>query len=200
MDKEKQDRFDCKHLECNADGSYCKAGHGSIRGYGHCVIPYEQETCKYFEKKPKTKTLKINENEVVISKEEKQKLLKEMYEQGRFDAIADLEKDGKVAISKEEYDRLKDNIVDLKYDKIELKQEISEKENKIKLLEETIECIKFNVDFTRKETSREIFEELYMHFNSDYLCGLRNPNKDSNAERLTIRLAKQYGVDLGEEE
>ena len=48
---------------------------------------------------------KINENEVVISKEEKQKLLKEMYAQGKFDAIADLEKDYKVVISKEEYEK-----------------------------------------------------------------------------------------------
>lgn len=44
---------------------------------------------------------KINEDEVVISKKEKQKLLKEMYKQGRFDAIADLEKDYKVVLSKE---------------------------------------------------------------------------------------------------
>lgn len=73
-DKEKQDRFDCKHLECCMDGCYCKAGHGSIRGYGHCVIPFEQETCKYFKRKPKTKTVKITENEVVISKEEHKKL------------------------------------------------------------------------------------------------------------------------------
>lgn len=68
VNKEKQDRFDCKHLECCMDGCYCKAGHGSIRGYGHCVIPFEQETCNYFERKPKTKTVKITENEVVISK------------------------------------------------------------------------------------------------------------------------------------
>ena len=43
---------------------------------------------------------------VVISKEETQKLFKEMYEQGKFDAIADLEKKGKVVISKEEYEIL----------------------------------------------------------------------------------------------
>ena len=49
---------------------------------------------------------KINENEIVISKEEKQKLLKEMYEQGKFDAIADLEKEEKVVIGKEEYEKL----------------------------------------------------------------------------------------------
>ncbi len=68
--KEKQDRFDCKHLECCMDGCYCSAGHGSLRSYGSCVIPYEQETCAYFERKAKTKTVKITENEVVISKEE----------------------------------------------------------------------------------------------------------------------------------
>ena len=77
MDKEKQDRFNCKHLECCMDGCYCSAGHGSLRTYGICVIPYEQETCAYFERKPKTKTVKITENEVVISKEEYERLKKQ---------------------------------------------------------------------------------------------------------------------------
>ena len=46
---------------------------------------------------------KLSEDSVVLSKVEKEKLLKEMYEQGRFDALADLEKDGKVVLSREEY-------------------------------------------------------------------------------------------------
>lgn len=79
MDKEKQDRFDCKHLECCMDGCYCSAGHGSKRGYGHCVIPYEQKTCAYFERKPKTKTVKITKNEVVISKEEWKHIKNSLY-------------------------------------------------------------------------------------------------------------------------
>ena len=49
---------------------------------------------------------KVDENSVVLTKAEKQKLLHEMYEQGRFDALADLDKEGKVVLTKEEYDRL----------------------------------------------------------------------------------------------
>ncbi len=77
---------------------------------------------------------KINDNEIVISKEEKQKLLKEMYKQGKFDAIADLEKDGKIVISKEEYERL--SIFTLTTARQIMEQE-------------------------RKETAREILQELY---------------------------------------
>ena len=49
---------------------------------------------------------KIDKDSVVLSKPEKQKLLHEMYEQGKFDALADLNKDGKVVLSREEYERL----------------------------------------------------------------------------------------------
>lgn len=52
--------------------------------------------------------------------------------------------------------------------------------------------------YTRKETAREIFSELYMYVSSDYLCGLRNPYKSNNYMGLVERLAKQFGVDLGE--
>ena len=45
---------------------------------------------------------KLSKDSVVLSKSEKQKLLKEMYEQGKFDALADLEKDGKVVLTREE--------------------------------------------------------------------------------------------------
>lgn len=45
---------------------------------------------------------KIDKDSIVLSKNEKQKLLKEMYEQGRFDAIADLDKEGKVVLTREE--------------------------------------------------------------------------------------------------
>lgn len=46
---------------------------------------------------------KLPEGALVISREEKQKLLKGMYEQGKFGVLADLEKDGKVVLSREEY-------------------------------------------------------------------------------------------------
>ena len=78
MTKEKQDRISCKHLECNMDGAYCTAGHG--HGYGWCVLPFKQNECKYFEKKPKSKTVKINKNEVVISKEEYENLKNQVKE------------------------------------------------------------------------------------------------------------------------
>ena len=83
---------------------------------------------------------KIPENAVVLTREAYNKLEKK---------IADLSYDADFHKQQEE------RIVDLQYDKFELKQEISEKDNKIALLEETIECIKFNVDFTRKETAEK---------------------------------------------
>ena len=49
---------------------------------------------------------KLPEDSVVLSKDEKQKLLHGMYEQGKFDALADLEKDGKVVLLREEYNLL----------------------------------------------------------------------------------------------
>ena len=103
---------------------------------------------------------KIPENAVVLTREAYNKLEKK---------IADLSYDAHFHKQQEE------RIVDLQYDKFELKQEISEKDNKIKLLEETIECIKFNVNFTRKETaekfaemvSQVIVENTYPYFDKD---------------------------------
>ena len=83
---------------------------------------------------------KIPENAVVLTREDYDKLCQK---------IADLQYD------KDILKQLEDENIDLKYDKFELKNEISEKDNKIALLEETIECIKFNVDFTRKETAEK---------------------------------------------
>ena len=98
-----------------------------------------------------------------------------------------------VVLSREEYEKLEEKIMDLRLDKQELKNEISEKDNKIALLEETIECIKFNVDFTRKETAREIAEMLKaakgvvkVHFEA--------------YDELIENIAEKYGVDLEDEE
>ena len=60
----------------------------------------------------------------------------------------------------ENIERDRKKIIDLRLDKHELMNEISEKDNKIALLEETIECIKFNVDFTRKETAEKFAKRL----------------------------------------
>lgn len=83
---------------------------------------------------------KIPENAVALTRKEYIKLEQK---------IADLSYDADFHKQQEQ------RIADLQYDKFELKQEISEKDNKIALLEETIECIKFNVDFTRKETAEQ---------------------------------------------
>lgn len=45
----------------------------------------------------------IDDNSVVMTKSEKEKLLHEMYEQGKFDALADLDKEGKVVLSHDEF-------------------------------------------------------------------------------------------------
>jgi hypothetical protein len=42
---------------------------------------------------------KLSKDSAVLTKTEKEKLLKEMYEQGKFDAIADLEKEGKFILT-----------------------------------------------------------------------------------------------------
>ena len=96
-----------------------------------------------------------------------------------------------VVLSREEYEKLRETITDLKYDKFDLKNEISEKDNKIALLEETIDCIKFNVGFARKETAREILNEL-----------IDSSNKITFFDcRMALgldKLAKQFGVEIKE--
>lgn len=58
---------------------------------------------------------KIPEGSVVLTEEGKQKLLHEMYEQGKFDALADLENDGKVILTKDEYESLKKGVHTVSY-------------------------------------------------------------------------------------
>ena len=115
----------------------------------------------------------INEDEVVISKEEKQKLLKEMYEQGKFDAIADLEKDGKVVISKKEYKRLKK----------QLKEMEEQRDEQAYITEDLIQEKHLWTEQARKETAREILLD-------DLTWCVPRSNK--------LRIAEKYGVDLGE--
>ena len=65
------------------------------------------DTTKYYNaliKAKKCYEIAVPKDYIVISKTEKEKLLHEIYEQGRFDAIADLEKEGKVVMSREEYE------------------------------------------------------------------------------------------------
>lgn len=111
---------------------------------------------------------KINENDIVISKEEKQKLLKEMYEQGKFDALADLDKEGKVVLSREEYQKDFSN--------------------------------QFNKGYKNgcKETAREIFNQIIWYA----IKRIGQTSGDSfyqiSFDRLKD-LAKQFGVEIGEE-
>lgn len=112
----------------------------------------------------------------LFCKEEKQKLLKEMYEQGKFDAIADLEKEGKVVISKNEYESFTKLSI---YDK-PVKHRIYEFINDMK-------------ERTRKETAREILKPLYEDCKDDSYGQV--VLDFSNIESL----ARKYGVELEEE-
>lgn len=83
-----------------------------------------------------------------------------------------------------EHDREK--IIDLRLDKHELMNEISEKDNKIALLEETIECIKFNVYVTRKETAEKFAELLKIEFKEeDFWCDFVAWKIDEIAKEIT---------------
>ena len=75
----------------------------SKNGYETLLGAYESLAHKYDKIADELRLCK-DANETI--KQDKQKLLKEMYEQGKFDAIADLEKEGKVVISKEEYGKI----------------------------------------------------------------------------------------------
>ena len=73
-----------------------------------------------------------------------------------------------------------------------------EEYNEIKQYQNYIPEMKKAFDKIRKETAREIYKELYMFASQDYICGLRNEYKNNDYTYLVEKLAKQYGVDLGE--
>lgn len=116
---------------------------------------------------------------------------KYLYEQGYRKLPED-----SVVLSREEYKKLQEVITDLKYDKFDLKNKISEKDNKIALLEETIDCIKFNVDFARKETAEKILDLLVPN------CKACDENWHSGClclrATLAEKIAKQFGVEVVE--
>ena len=87
---------DCPFLDDNGDYPMCIATH-EIRGYNFRISELKMNKCPLKE---------LPKDSVVLTKAEKQKLLHEMYEQGRFDALADIEKEGKVVLAKEEYKKL----------------------------------------------------------------------------------------------
>ena len=100
-----------------------------------------------------------------------------------------------VVLSREEYEMLQEKVVDLRHDKFDLKNEISEKDNKIALLEETIDCIKFNVDSARKETAEKIlfkFESAFAYYDNDDMF-----SKKAIFECLE-EIVKSLGVEIKE--
>ena len=99
-----------------------------------------------------------------------------------------------VVLSKEEYEKLRETISDLRYDKFDLKNEISEKDNKIALLEGTIDCIKSNVGFARKETAEKIFKMLISELESNKFLYGKRIIMEVDVENL----AKKYGVEVKE--
>jgi hypothetical protein len=133
---------------------------------------------------PTVQSYSTHDNDlVVLSKTEKEKLLKEMYEQGKFDALADLEKDGKAVLSREEYAEY-----------VELRNsEVAElvKENKV-LGKQCLDWMKlYHKQLTktkeaRKETTREILKETEWLFR---FCGQLS---------YLEQLAKEYGVEIKE--
>ena len=90
-----------------------------------------------------------------------------------------------ISIDKEK--QIEEKLMELRLDKQELMNEISEKNNKIALLEETIECIKFNVDFTRKETAEKIIDLIKT------FC----PDKKF-VEVITRIISERFGVEIKE--
>ena len=126
---------------------------------------------------------KIPEDSIVLSKSEKQKLLKEMYEQGRFDVIADLDKEGKVVLTREEKEEYESLIKLLIYDK--------------PMKNRVYEVIKDIKQQTCKKTAEKIFTEL---LKEKQLIDLGYG--DGTYEYIDVDdledLAKQYGVEIKE--
>lgn len=75
---------------------------------------------------------KLSKDSIVLTKAEKEKLLHEMYEQGRFDAIADLDKEDKVVLSIEELNEMlelrtqvtTERLLDILWNSRDIKREI----------------------------------------------------------------------------
>lgn len=127
-----------------------------------------ENNCYYYQSK-------LPEDSIVLSKSEKQKLLKEMYEQGRFDAIADLDKEGKVVLTREEKEEYESLIKLFIYDK--------------PMKNRVYEVIKDIKQQTRKETAEKIIIFLDDHCDCDsaYLV-----------EQTKDYATKQFGVEIKE--
>lgn len=109
---------------------------------------------------------------IFVSKQGKQNLVHGMYEQGKFDAIAKLQMEGKIVIDTDEYKQLKQHA------------------NKVLALVQEV------VTNARKETAKDfIFKvESYLGYNDD--------NETFTKKELLLILAEvakeQYGVEVDE--
>ena len=149
---------------------YCDMDGFAINEDGNLVLLDECGNVAYC---PKDRFTMVFKNSVVFSREEYE-IINHNIE--HLESVCNnLEK---------ERNTLEEKLMDLRLDKHELMNEISEKDNKIALLKETIECIKFNVDFTRKETATEIIT----HLKRRKIIG----------EYELQKMAEKYGVELGE--
>lgn len=126
---------------------------------------------------------KISQGSVVLTKVEKQKLLKEMYEQGRFDAIADLDKEGKVVLTREEKEEYESLIKLLIYDK--------------PMKNRVYEVIKDIKQQTRKETAEKILNEL-LDFVNGWFEDVEDNDFGVEFNRISKDLAEKYGVKIKE--
>ena len=213
MDKEKQDKFSCKHLECDMDGAYCTAGHG--HGYGWCVLPFKQNECKYFEKKPKSKMVKITKNEVVISKEEYEELINlqqthakdltnaiQSYEEKKADLkleynnhIKNLEKI--IDRQSKDLNSQADRLIDLKE---QLKEMEEQRDKQAYITEDLIQEKHLWSEQARKETAEKIFDVLYQWLRLEEIekYGFVTIQKFDFLRKFR-EIYKQLGVDLGDE-
>lgn len=180
-----------------------------------CVTGYCND-CKYFGRHYCSSTKKaealydegcriVGEDEIVIKKSEHKALL---LEQKRLKEMVDRIPCGYVKIADDEMVIKKSEYESLKKDKNDYKQRFESSDKRFEQLVRTsVEALekaqkhwenkcKEIGDVASKETAREILQELYMYFTEDYLCGLRNCNKDHKSAGLVARLAKEKGIEL----
>lgn len=175
----KQDKFKCKHIECNIDGNYCKINVG--KGYNHCVIPYYQKRCEYYEEKNMTtKQIEKLEEDLKYILEDKtwtiKKLAKELINLG-YQKIG---KDKQVVLTKEELNEI-------------INQTKETERNYYK---------RVVIPQVRKETAKKYFKIIKKIIDKKY--AIETPSTRvtlSNIINLIEKeFTKQYGVDLGEEQ
>ena len=129
---------------------------------------------------------KVDENAVVLTREEKQRLLHEMYEQGKFDAIAELQMEVKIVVSQEEYDNLNEQI----------KRYQDEREFIGKcLLNNTSKYVELTSDFT------DMLDKIYEHAcqetaNKIFAKLIEVASKEGNNGTLSIGILKAWAIEF----